>query len=73
MCCRKSGNVIYIEREGHRAIGNRRSKEKCHDGGAVTPILFIGEYMDGHADAYLITVEGLMKYDWNMATWSACS
>ena len=38
-----------------------------------TPILFIGEYLDGHADAYLITVEGLMKYDWDLATWNACS
>ena len=38
-----------------------------------TPILFIGEYLDGRADAYLITVEGLMKYDWDLATWNACS
>ena len=35
----------------------------------TTPILFIGEYLDGHVDAYLITSEGLLKYDWGAAMW----
>lgn len=38
----------------------------------LTPILFIGEYLDGHADAYLITSKGLMKYDWNVNIWGTC-
>ena len=35
----------------------------------TTPILFIGEYLDGHAEAYLITIEGPLKYDWNQSIW----
>lgn len=38
----------------------------------ATPLLFIGEYLDGHADAYLITTEGLLKYNWSVETWNSC-
>ena len=35
----------------------------------VRPILFIGEYEDAHTDAYLITVDGLLKYQWESNKW----
>ncbi len=34
------------------------------------PILFIGEYGDAHLDAYLITVDGLLKYQCGTSTWT---
>lgn len=36
------------------------------------PILFIGEYFDMHADAYLIMSDRLLKYDWGQALWHSC-
>ena len=39
----------------------------------ATPILFIGEYLDMHADAYLIMSDRLLKYDWEQATWYPCT
>ena len=35
------------------------------------PILFIGEYADVHFDAYLITEDGLLKYQWGTNIWDA--
>lgn len=35
----------------------------------TTPILFVGEYLNTSADAYLLTKNGLLKYDWITATW----
>jgi len=35
------------------------------------PILFIGEYADAHFDAYLITKDGLLTYQWETNTWDA--
>jgi len=40
---------------------------------SASPILFIGEYLDMHADAYLIMSDCLMKYDWEQATWYPCA
>ncbi len=34
------------------------------------PILFIGEYDDAHLDAYLITMDGLLKYQWGTNTYT---
>ena len=34
----------------------------------ATPILFIGEYVD-HVEAYLISFEGLMKYQFEESVW----
>ncbi len=37
---------------------------------SLSNILFIGEYGDIHVDAYLITGDGLLKYQWESETWS---
>ena len=34
-----------------------------------TPILLIGEYSNAHVDAYLITSNGLLKYQWEDLKW----
>ena len=36
---------------------------------SLSNILFIGEYGDTHNDAYLITIDGLLKYQWENETW----
>ena len=34
-----------------------------------TPILLIGEYSDAHVDAYIITFDGILKYQFEDKTW----
>lgn len=52
--------------------------EDARQSGDVRPILFVGEYpLDRKSgsvvklDAYLITIEGLFKYDWTDGKWDA--
>ena len=42
-----------------------------HSNSTSTPILFIGEYGDGHVDAYLITKDGLLKYHSENESWAS--